>query len=379
MNLDDSTLIAYVDGELDSADAASIEAELADSPDLQTSVDRLRASRLGYQSAFATQKLPPMPASLLQNIEAMADEARRKQGGGSQQEPSDVRSFPQTQRTAQPSQGAPATQSAVASHSASAWRPATISPAEAASERASEPASRSASNSQPAPGLQSESTRQGAGLPQPGIVQVKPANAANGRLWLAAAFVAGAFCAGLVLQFGSALVHPSGSGAVSMAAGEASPWIRAAADYQRLYTRDTVADASVDMGASAKTVDAIRQVDGVALRVPDLRTAGIQFKSVARLRFNDKPLVQIVYLPAQGAPIALCVMKDSRPDQAIAQAQVNGMNVVSWRQNELSYALIGKPDSGDLGPIAQQISTSRVDAMFAQNDAVRALILASQN
>ena len=387
MNLDDSTLIAYVDGELDSADAASIEAELADSPDLQTSVDRLRASRLGYQSAFATQKLPPMPASLLQNIEAMADEARRKQGGGSQQAPSDARSFPQTQRTAQPSQGAPATQSAVASHSASAWRPATISPAESASERASDfaseptsgPASGPASGSQPAASLQSASTRQGAGLQQPGVVQVKPGNAANGRLWLAAAFVAGAFCAGLVLQFGSSLVHSSASGGVSMAAGEASPWIRAAADYQRLYTRDTVADASVDMNASAKTVDAIRQVDHVALRVPDLRTAGIQFKSVARLRFNDKPLVQIVYLPEQGAPIALCVMKDSRPDQAIAQAQVNGMNVVSWRQNELSYALIGKPDSGDLGPIAQQISTSRVDAMFAQNDAVRALILASQN
>jgi anti-sigma factor RsiW len=373
MNLDDSTLIAYVDGELDSADAASIEAELADSPDLQTSVDRLRASRLGYQSAFATQKLPPMPAGLLRSIEAMASEAQRKQGGNaSQAQPpaANVRAFP-------PAQAGSASAS-TASTASTPSQAAAVS-AGAASAQNTHPASSAASVSASASQADNlQEVQRPASAEHATLTQIKPAPAANGRLWLVAAFVAGAFCAGLALQFGSELLHSSGS-TVSVASGEPTPWVRAAADYQRLYTRDTVADVSVDMNASAKTVEAIRQTDHVALRVPDLRQAGIAFKSVARLQFNDKPLVQIVYLPEHGAPIALCVMKDSRPDQAIAQAQVSGMNVVSWRQNELSYALIGKPDSGDLGSLAQQILTSRVDAMFADSGVLRALTLASRD
>lgn len=308
MNLDDSTLIAYVDGELSLADVASIETALAESPDLQRSVDLLRASRLGYQSAFATQKLPSLPPHLLQGIEAMADDALSKQ------------------RARAASGETPSVS-------------AQVTDLRAANDQA--------------PSAQTP------------VTQIASKPAANNRVWLVAAFVAGAFCAGLALQFGASLIGSQGGGATSVASSDASPWVRAATDYQRLYTRDTVANVSADLTASAQTVDAIRHIDGVALRVPDLRATGMTFKSVARLQFNDKPLVQIVYLPEHGAPIALCVMKDSRPDQAIAQAQVNGMNVVSWRQNELSYALIGKPDSGDLATIAQQISTSRVDAMFA--------------
>ena len=296
MNLDDSTLIAYVDGELSLADAASFETALAESPDLQRSVELLRASRLGYQSAFAAQKLPSLPTHLLQGIEAMADDALRKQGNTAKVETPDIRAV------------------------------------------------------------------------SPSVTQMQPTRAVNNRLWVAAAFVAGAFCAGLVFEFGSSLIGSHDSGATAVASTEASPWVRAATDYQRLYTRDTVANNSIDLAGSAQTVAEIRQVDGMALRVPDLHTTGMTFKSVARLQFNDKPLVQIVYLPEHGAPVALCVMKDARPDQAIAQSQVNGMNVVSWRQNELSYALIGRPDSGDLSTIAQQISTSRVDAMFAGID-----------
>jgi anti-sigma factor RsiW len=291
MRPDDRQLIAYVDGELGPSETASIEKELAVSPDLQESVELLRASQLPYREAFATQKLPPLPAELQRQIDAMAGAVRRAEAN---------------------------------------------------------PASR-------------------APIPMP-----LPAPKPQARLWLAAAFVGGAFCAGLAMRLGPALLDlPSGrgNGSATVASSEATPWIRAAVDYQRLYTRDTVADITPDLGAAAKTVAAIRQVDGVALRVPDLQSAGLSFKAVARLRFNDKPLVQVVYLPAHGAPVALCVMKDARPDKAIAQQQLNGMNVVSWRQNDLAYALIGKPDSGDLQTIAQQITNSSVDALFASNDA----------
>jgi anti-sigma factor RsiW len=283
MKPDDSQLIAYADGELSASEAASVKQALAESPDLRESVELLRASRLPYREAFATQKLPPLPDELRRRIEAMAS------------------------------------------------------------------------------GTSQESDQ----------VAARPAPRSQRRLWLAAAFVAGAFCAGLAQQLSAGWPGAFGNRAALVAAGSARTWINVAADYQQLYTRETVANVTPDPALSAGTVDAIRKVDGIRLRVPDLRPTGLSFKSVERLRYNGKPLVQIVYLPDHGTPVALCVMKDARPDKAIAQQQMDGMTVVSWRQNELSFALIGKPDSGDLRAIARQISNGDVDAMFAGGDPVR--------
>jgi anti-sigma factor RsiW len=282
MRPDDSQLIAYADGELSASDAASVKQALAESPHLRQSVELLRASRLPYRDAFATQKLPPLPDELRRRIEAMASAARQE-----------------------------------ADH-----------------------------------------------------VVAQPTPRRLRRVWLAAAFVAGASCAGLVQQVG-VLHGVLGNHAETVAAGNSRPWISVAVDYQQMYTRETVENVTPDPAALADTVSAIRKVDGIRLRVPDLRPAGLSFKSVERLRYNGKPLVQIVYLPERGTPVALCVMKDLRPDQPIAQRQMSGMTVVSWRQNELSYALIGKPDPGDLQTIARQISNEDVNAMFIGSDTTR--------
>lgn len=282
MTPDDSQLIAYADGELSASEAASVKQALAESPHLRQSVELLRASRLPYRDAFATQKLPPVPDELRRRIEAMASAARR----------------------------------------------------------------------------------------EPDHVVAQPAPRRLRRVWLAAAFVAGAFCAGLVQQVG-VLHGVFGNHADTVAAGNSRPWISAAVDYQQMFTRETVENVTPDPAASADTVSAIRKVDGIRLRVPDLRPAGLSFKAVERLRYNGKPLVQIVYLPERGTPVALCVIKDLRPDQPVTQRQMSGMTVVSWRQNELSYALIGKPDSGDLQTIARQISNEDVNAMFIGSDTVR--------
>ncbi|ALK32615.1 anti-sigma factor family protein [Burkholderia plantarii] len=306
MKPDDSTLIAYADGELDAADAARVEQALAESSELRQSVERLRASRLPYRDAFAAQRLPELPDALRLRIEAMASTAQARPAG----EPA-----------VDASVGAP-------------------EPREAAS-------------------------------PAAGNVHALPARrVARPALWLAAAFVAGAFCAGLVQQFaaGGFGSGVAGGGATLASAGAKKPWISVAADYQQLYTRDTVANLQPDPAVSSAIVGAIRSDDGIRLRVPDLRMAGFTFKAVDRLRYDGKPLVQIVYLPEHGTPVALCVMKDARPDQSITQREMHGMTVVSWRQNELSYALIGKPDSGNLEAVARQISGSHVDAMFAVHE-----------
>lgn len=192
----------------------------------------------------------------------------------------------------------------------------------------------------------------------------------NTPAWLAVAFVAGAFCYGAALKFMPGMPpgpDPSGTKVASMPMS-ASPWVQAAANYQQLYSRETVDQLPPDDAGSAQTVAAIRKQDGLALRVPDLHAAGLTFKRVQRLRFHGKPLVQIVYLPEKGAPISLCVVKDPKPDQAISQQNVDAMNVVTWRQGELSYALIGAPGNVDLKALGAQIADSGDNDMFSPGE-----------
>jgi hypothetical protein len=149
-----------------------------------------------------------------------------------------------------------------------------------------------------------------------------------------------------------------------MSSSGLSPWVTAAVGYQQLYTRDTLAYADENPAATSKIVDDIRREDKLALRIPDLSSAGLTFKSVRRLNFNNKPLVQIVYLPEKGPPIALCVMKGVKSDQAVAAQVVDTMHVVTWRQAELSYALIGKTEGVDLDALGKRISNREVEQLF---------------
>jgi anti-sigma factor RsiW len=304
---DDILLMGYVDGALSDHERQEVERAMETSADIAQRVARLQASQLPFKDAFAQQSLPPVPDTLLKTIEAMA----------LSQAPS------------------------------------------------SEASSGSSGSGKPAPGANDAMLHHDASLPPSAPVRSRFRFAPS---WLAVGFAAGVFCFGIVLRFAPGALPGTNPPSATMAAdnGSASPWVLAATDYQALFARETVENTTPDVQVAAKTVDDIRHVDGLALRVPDLRSAGLTFKGVNRLRFNNKPLVQIVYLPEKGAPVALCVMKDIQPDKAVSQQQVNKMNVVTWRQAELTYALIGHPGDVDLTALGRQISGSSVDALFSQ-------------
>jgi anti-sigma factor RsiW len=181
---------------------------------------------------------------------------------------------------------------------------------------------------------------------------------------LAVAFVAGAFCCGVALRLAPQLT--GGAFATALDASGMQAWIKAAAGYQQLYSRDTVAMLQPDARVTATTVADIRQVDDLALQVPDLRDQGLTFKRIQRLRFHDKPLVQIVYLPAQGKPVALCVLKEAKGDAAPSNARIDGMSVVAWRRAQLGYALIGDPGAVDLDALGKQLYDGQVSTTIGK-------------
>ena len=308
MNPDDIELMAYVDGTLPARAREAVERALSGSSEAARRVSWLRTSRLPYAQAFAQQTLPPVPDSLSARIGDMTRAAQQTGQDFAWNAP------PGRQGTAAP-----------AAHDASA-NDAVV----------------------PHPGAASAPIRS--------RLRIAPA-------WLAVAFVAGAFTCGFVLRLGSG-IGPASTGGASVASVASmgtgvSPWVAAAASYQQLYSRDTLANIEADPALVAKTTAQIRDDDGLAIRIPDLSAYGLTFKRVQRLRFNDKPLVQIVYLPERGAPVALCVMKEVKPDARTATQQVASMTVVTWRQSELGYALIGPRDGIDLNALSTSISTHR--------------------
>lgn len=64
MNIDDARLMAYVDGELDAAQAAQVEAAIAADPVLAERVTRQRALRVRLAAAYAGTLEEPVPAQL---------------------------------------------------------------------------------------------------------------------------------------------------------------------------------------------------------------------------------------------------------------------------------------------------------------------------
>jgi anti-sigma factor RsiW len=316
MKIDDASLLAYVDGELSAQERAWVEKAIQESGELAARVALLRASGLPYQQAFAQQSLPPLPESLSRNVDALI---RQHLAGGS--------------ASAAPAASAFLTRDANADESGEP-------------DEDVEPLG-------------------------PNVFRLKPRARSLPRwTWpkLAVAFVAGAFCCGFALRLVPQLTGVSNGFTTAANDSGMTPWIKAAAGYQQLYTRDTIALLQPDMNATATIVADINQADNLPVQIPDLSSQGLTFKRVQRLRFHDKPLVQIVYLPAKGKPVALCVLREAKADAAPSSGKVEGMEVVAWRRGQIGYALIGEPGAAvDLNALGKQLYGGQVDATIGDN------------
>ncbi|AJC19829.1 anti-sigma factor family protein [Pandoraea pulmonicola] len=316
MNEDDIRLLAYVDDELPVEQRAEVEAAIAASPDLADVVASLRASRLPYRETFAAQAMPALPERLVANIDALlrTHAQQRTDAAHAIGVAMDVKAPNVPGARVDGVYGAPAANDGSTGRRVRAW-------------------------------------------------------------WLAAAFAAGVAASAVALPVLSSLpnvMHGAGGGEGSLASASAAPpkspqgvtWVRAAAEYQQMYVRDTVASLRVDENDTERTVTGIRRDDKLDIRVPDLRAQGLMFKRVQRLRWQDRALVQMVYLPEHGDPVALCLVHDARPDQGVTEQRIEQMGVVTWRKAQIGYALIGAPGSVDLKAVARELADGPVTPLY---------------
>jgi anti-sigma factor RsiW len=142
--------------------------------------------------------------------------------------------------------------------------------------------------------------------------------------------------------------------------------MQAVADYQQLYSRETLADVTEDQLLSERVISDLRAVDGITVQVPDLRGAGLTFKRVQRLSFQGEPVVQMVYLPEHGDPVAFCVTRDVRADEDPHAQQIGALSTVSWRRGNLGYLLLGKAAAQSMLELARHVASGETGHLYGR-------------
>jgi anti-sigma factor RsiW len=266
VSLDDSDLLAYVDGQLPLERRAEVEAAAEGSTEIAARLRALRASALPYTEAFDAQAFPPVPEALERRVAEL------------------VRVHP--------------------------------------------------------------AQRQPRVLAWPSLV---------------AAYAAGVLCCAVVLKLFLPLPIPLASTA------QVAPWIKAVADYQELYSRATLANVREDPVLSARVILDLQTNDGLKVLVPDLRSAGLAFKRVQRLSFHQQAVVQMAYLAERGEPVAVCVTRDERADEAPLALKLGDLQIVSWRRNQLGYVLVGHVSEPELLQLAQRLARGDAPALYSRD------------
>ena len=133
------------------------------------------------------------------------------------------------------------------------------------------------------------------------------------------------------------------------------PWLQSVITYQAMYSRDTVTDGGT--WAGQVQLQAIRKVlqeqRGLDLRVPDLSAQNLQFVRAQRLQFNGHMVLQLIYLPSQGEPVALCLTP--APSQPERQITAGPQHALAWHTKGWAYVLIGSLPLAQLQSVRQQV------------------------
>jgi anti-sigma factor RsiW len=178
--------------------------------------------------------------------------------------------------------------------------------------------------------------------------------------------IAAAFAAGVMLNPNLFHGRQSSPEIIAAANSEAAPWVQAIAGYQALYVRETV-DRTTDNAERAQTI--LRNFESkekAKLTIPNLVNAGLEFKRIQLLGFGDRQLVQMAYLPSEGKPGALCVLRSTNTKDAAPTAQrIENLSIVTWQKDQLAFVLALDMPIEQALKIGQKLSVQAYPVLYA--------------
>ncbi len=141
---------------------------------------------------------------------------------------------------------------------------------------------------------------------------------------------------------------------------QVEPWLRSVITYHAMYSRETVTDGGPALGQAQAVAlrKALHDQQGLELTVPDLRAQGLQFVRAQRLQFDGRTVLQLVYLPQRGAPVALCLMPAARqPERTLV---LDGQQALAWHAGGWAYVLIGALPLQQLQTLRQRLPAALI-------------------
>jgi anti-sigma factor RsiW len=137
---------------------------------------------------------------------------------------------------------------------------------------------------------------------------------------------------------------------------EAPGWIEQVAQYHRDVASDR--DHLVQVGADREAVEQwLTARMEHPIRVPDLSAQNLTFAGANQLLVNGRRVAQLLYLDQDGEVFGFCLAQlapdgEAKPPTPGADGD---LNMVSWREGDLGYIVVGWEPSDLLQQLAQQI------------------------
>lgn len=125
-------------------------------------------------------------------------------------------------------------------------------------------------------------------------------------------------------------------------------WLDDIAAYQALYIRDTLNPINPPPERQAAQMARVSQALGQPIKAPDLTAEKADFKYARMYGIDGEPLAQIAYLPAEGAPFSLCMMKTDIPDHEPRYTVKRGMQMATWRHKGIAWVFVGGVGKADM-------------------------------
>ncbi len=168
--------------------------------------------------------------------------------------------------------------------------------------------------------------------------------------WLAAASIACLVVGGLAGFFGGQYQARQEMAAIQP---PAPSWIMQVAEYHRVYAREQRHLVEVSAEETPHIEAWLGKRLELPFKVPDLGAFGLTFKGARLLAIDGEPVAQLVYLPADGRALALCVIHSKREDKPFTASQEDDLNLVDWRVKGYGFVVIGWEDPTELRAIAE--------------------------
>lgn len=142
--------------------------------------------------------------------------------------------------------------------------------------------------------------------------------------------------------------------ASAVPAPAAKGWRQAVADYQMLFTTESL---TPDQGGGDALALASARV-GLPLDPATRAVAGLEFRRAQLLAFKGKPLVQLAYLGDDGVPVAFCIIASNKPEADSQYEERNGLGIVHWIVGGFGLMVIGNLPEERLNRIAADLRQS---------------------